>query len=188
MNVSLFSQAMLLTLASKKEVWQRLEPSRLALLLFPKLNYPFLFSPNNINWNYSFKGKMIMNVFLFFRANLIILASRMEAWQRLRSLKPTLWLSLKLNYPFLSPLFESSQITPVIKTMPKKATNNTTKELITNKVSLLFGFGFLTYSFNKSPKYVKTSTNKIPNPLLISLSSSYLNLPILNMISHGGNR
>ncbi len=188
MNVSLSSQASLLTSASIKAKLLMLTTSKIPLKILSKVGYPFLLSPNNISWNYSFKGKMIMNVFLFFRASLIILASRMEAWQRLRSLKPTLWLSLKLNYPFLSPLFESSQITPVIKTMPKKVTNNITKELLTNKLSFEFGFGFLTYSFSKSPKYVKTSTNKIPNPLLISLSSSYLNFPILNMISHGGNR
>ena len=129
-----------------------------------------------------------MTVFLFCQASLLTLASKKEVWQRLISLRPTLWLSLKLNYPFLSPLFESSQITPVIKTMPEKVTNNITKELLTNRLSFGFGFGFLTYSFNKSPKYVKTSINKIPNPLLISLRSLYFNFPILNMTSHGGNR
>ncbi len=186
MNVSLFSQAKLLILASIKAKLLMLTTLKIPLKILSKVDYPFSFSSSNENFNS--EEKMTTTVFLFYQTSSTTLASKKEVWQRLISLKPTLWLSLKLNYPFLSPLFESSQITPVIKTMPKKVTNNITKELLTNKLSFGFGFGFFTYSFSKSPKYVKTKTKRIPNPLLISLSSSYLNLPILNMISHGGNR
>ncbi len=128
-----------------------------------------------------------MNVFLFFQASLKLSASRMEVLQRLKSLVITRLRLLKLNYPFLSP-FESFQITPVIKTIPINAINNTPVTLINKRVSFSRGFGFLTYPFNKSPKYVRTRTKRIPKPLLISLSSSYCRFFITNMITHGGKR
>ena len=180
----LFYQASLLTLASIKAKLLMLTTSKIPLKILSKTGYPFSFSPNNENFN--FKGKMTTTVFLFYPASLLISASRMEVWQRLKPLELALLISLKVGYPFLfSPFL---QITTVIKDSPINKVSKNKNVPKSKKLSFGFGFGFLTYSFSKSPKYVKTSTNKIPNPLLISLSSSYLNFPILNMTSHGGNR
>lgn len=128
-----------------------------------------------------------MNVFLFFQASLKLSASRMEVLQRLKPSIKALLKLIEVNYPFLSP-FEAFQITTVINITPKNKLNKNKDVPINKKFSLSEGFGFLTYLFNKSPKYVRTRTKRIPKPLLISLSSSYCRFFITNMITHGGKR
>ncbi len=127
-----------------------------------------------------------MNVFPFYQANLLTLASIKAKLPVLITSKIPLKILSKVSYPFsFSPI---RQIIKVGITTPNNIIININP---TNKIKIISfseGFGFFTHSFNKSPKYVKTSTNKIPNPLLISLSSSYLSLPILKMTTYGGNK
>ncbi len=127
-----------------------------------------------------------MNVFLSSQASLLTSASIKAKLLMLTTSKIPLRILSKAGYPFSFSPFR--QIIKVEIITPTNIINNI---IPTNKIKIVSfseGFGFLTYSFRRFPKYVKTSINKIPNLLLISLSSSYLNFPILNMISHGGNR
>lgn len=121
---------------------------------------------------------MIMSVFLFFQASLPIWASIMEELQKLRPSRQGLKVWRITCYPFSSPFF---QIVIVIKNNPINRAVKNKKVPITKKFSLSLGEEFFTYPFNKSPKYVRTSINKTPNPLLISLSSSYLKFFIRNI-------
>ena len=113
-----------------------------------------------------------MNVFLFSQASLKILASKEVVWQKLKPSILALLILKEVNYPFSSsPFFH---ITAVIKINPINKVSKNKNVPKSKKLSLGFGDGFLTYPLSKSPKYVRTSINKTPKPLLISLSSSYL--------------
>ena len=127
-----------------------------------------------------------MNVFPFYQANLLTLASIRAKLPILITSKIPLKILSKAGYPFSFSPFR--QIIKVGITTPNNIIININP---TNKIKIVSfseGFGFFTYSFSKSPRYVKTRIKRIPNPLLISLSSSYLNSPILKMITHGGNK
>jgi len=115
-----------------------------------------------------------MSVFLFFQKQIEALASIKEVFHTPKSLKEALNLQRQLNYPSLSSVF--FQISPV------KTTVNSIKNISFSK-----GEGFFTYSFNKSPRYIKTRINRTLKPLLISLSSSYLTLFILSVFVFSEN-
>ncbi len=121
-----------------------------------------------------------MSVFLSFPASLLIWASIMEGLQKSRPLKPALKVWKITCYPFSSPFF---QMVIVIKNSPINKAVKNKKVPRTKKFSLSLGEEFFTYPFNKLPKYVRTSINKTPNPLLISLSSSYLKFFIKSILT-----
>jgi len=116
-----------------------------------------------------------MNVFLSSGKYLLLSASRKAKLHKLAPLKLKLKILLVASYPLLcSFCLLNNHIIPVINIIPKNKTNKKKAVILTSIISFSKGLSSFAYSFNKSPRYVNTSKNKTPNPLLISLSSSYL--------------
>ena len=130
-----------------------------------------------------------MNVFLSSGKYLLLSASRKAKLHKLAPLKLKLKILLVASYPLLcSFCLLNNHIIPVINIIPKNKTNKKKAVILTSIISFSKGLSSFAYSFNKSPRYVNTSKNKTPNPLLISLSSSYLKSFITKILTHGGRQ
>ena len=125
-----------------------------------------------------------MSVFLFYQSYLLALASIKVMLKMLKPLKRELKEPLIIDYPFFPPFFHIDTVNNI---NPKNNVNKKIIVLINKSFSSLVWEGVFTYSFKKSPRYVKTKTKTIPNPLLISLSSSYLKSFITKILTQGGN-